>query len=336
MEQRPSVVVLGGGTGTYNMLLALKTLPIDVTAILTMVDDGGSNRVLRDQFGLLPTSGICQCISALSDDESILRELFSYRFHQGEGLSGMRFGNLFLAAVTDIMGSQKMAIEETLKLLRVRGHVLPVSYDNVRLVAKYEDGSEVVGEHMIDEPQHDGKLHIVNLWTQPEATISPEAHDALQNADVIVVGPGDFYTNTVANFVIKGIPEALKNTQAKIVFVTNLMTKYGDTYNYTLKTYLDELDKYFSLEKIDTVLYNSNLDYPKAALKAYQRDNAIPVEDDIVGDEYKGTKIVREDLLSEQVFEKPAGDVLARSLLRHDPAKIASWFSHYLEQVRSR
>lgn len=332
MERRPSVVVLGGGTGTYNMLLALKTLPIDVTAILTMVDDGGSNRVLRDQFGLLPTSGICQCISALSDDESILRELFSYRFHQGEGLSGMRFGNLFLAAVTDIMGSQKEAIEETLKLLRVRGHVLPVSYDDVRLVAKYEDGSEVVGEHLIDEPEHDGKLHIVDMWTQPEASITPEAETALLDADYIFIGPGDFYTNTVANFVISGVPEALKKSTAKIIFVSNLMTKFGDTYNYTLKTFLDELDKYFTLERVDTVLYNSNQDYPESALLAYQKVDAIPVRDDISGDEYKGVKIVRTDLLSQQVFEKPAGDVLARSLLRHDPVKVAAWFSDFLSQ----
>ncbi|MCD8484649.1 YvcK family protein [Candidatus Woesebacteria bacterium] len=195
MSHTPKVAVLGGGTGTFMMLLALKQLPVEITAILTMVDDGGSNRVLRDQFGLLPSSGITQCIVALSENQSLLRELMSYRFHQGEGLSGMRFGNLFIAAITDIVGSQKQAIEEAKKLLQVKGNILPISYDDVRLVAKYEDGSEIRGEHSIDEPDdaHDGTMKIVDLRTEPEATLSEDARQAILEADFVIFGPGDLY-----------------------------------------------------------------------------------------------------------------------------------------------
>ncbi|MCD8506907.1 YvcK family protein [Candidatus Woesebacteria bacterium] len=239
MSHTPKVAVLGGGTGTFMMLLALKQLPVEITAILTMVDDGGSNRVLRDQFGLLPSSGITQCIVALSENQSLLRELMSYRFHQGEGLSGMRFGNLFIAAITDIVGSQKQAIEEAKKLLQVKGNILPISYDDVRLVAKYEDGSEIRGEHSIDEPDdaHDGTMKIVDLRTEPEATLSEDARQAILEADFVIFGPGDFYTNTVANFVVKGVPEALHESTAKKMFFTNLMTKYGETYGYSVKPF---------------------------------------------------------------------------------------------------
>jgi uncharacterized cofD-like protein len=326
MKQKPSVVVLGGGTGTYMMLRAIKRLPIELTAILTMVDDGGSNRVLRDEFGLLPTSGISQCIVALSENPSLLRELFDYRYSKGNGLSGMRFGNLFIAALTDILGSQKEAIEKTTDLLQVRGKILPISYDNVRLVASYEDGTEVVGEHAIDEPQHDGKLHIVGLRTEPKTHITEEARDAILGADLILLGPGDFYTNTAANFVVEGLNEALKQSPGKKIFVTNLMTKLGDSYGYTLTTFLDELDKYYGLDGLDYAVINNNLDYPEKALELYRQQEAEPVRDDVAGDEYHGVKILREDLFGGTIHQKQASDVLSRSILRHDPKKFATFF----------
>jgi len=151
MVTKRKIVALGGGTGTFTLLTGLKVYEnLDISAVVTMADDGGSNKVLRDEFGLLPTSGIRQAIIALSRDTSLLRQLFEYRFYQGTGISGMTFGNLFMAAVSDILGSQKKSIQETCKLLGVQGHILPVSYDNTSLVATYEDGTEVLGEHYID------------------------------------------------------------------------------------------------------------------------------------------------------------------------------------------
>jgi len=325
-KQKPSVVVLGGGTGTFMMLQALKRLPIQLSAVLTMVDDGGSNRKLRDEFGLLPTSGITQCIVALSENTSLLRELFNYRYHQGDGITGMRFGNLFLAALTDILGSQKQAIDETTKLLQVKGKIFPVSYDDVRLVATYEDGSTVVGEHLIDEPKHDGKLHISQLKLEPETTISAEARQAILEADYIVIGPGDFYTNTAANFVVKGVNEALKQSPGKKMFVTNLMTKLGDTYGYTLQTFMAEVDKYYGLDGLDYVLVNNNTDYPQQAIDLYQTQDSEPIKDDLPQDEYRGVKVLRGDFFGGKMHAKAEADELNRSILRHDPTKFAQFF----------
>jgi uncharacterized cofD-like protein len=322
----PKVVVIGGGTGTYVLLQALRGLPVHLTALLTMVDDGGSNRVMRDQFGLLPTSGICQAISALSDDETLLRELFNYRFHQGDGLSGLRFGNLFLAAVADIVGSQRQAIQDTLRLLKVKGDIFPISFDDVRLVAKYEDGTEVVGEHLIDEPDHDGRLHIVDLRTEPKASLGEEAAQAIAEADFIIMGPGDFYTNTVANFVVAGVPAALKASAAKKIFFSNLMTKYGETFDFTLENYLQELDKYYGLDGLDALVINNNLNFRPDILKLYAEDHSVPVLDDVTDNRLGETLVYRADLLSDEVPERAPGDVLARSMLRHDPEKIAAFF----------
>ncbi len=333
-EQRPSVVVLGGGTGTFMMLTALKRLPVDLTAILTMVDDGGSNKILRDQFGLLPTSGIRQAVVALSDDESLLRELFNYRFHQGEGIRGMTFGNLFLAALTDIVGSQKEAIEETQKLLRVRGKIMPISYDDVRLVATYADGTEIIGEHLIDEPTHTEPKRIIALRTEPLAHLSSEAEQAISRADYVILGPGDFFTNTVANFVVEGLAEALKKSPAKKIFVGNLMTKFGETPDYTLRNFLDDINQYYGLDGLDYAVVNDNLDIPAEALALYAEQKAEPVRDDVEGEDYRGVKIIRCDLIADQVFTAPKGDQLSRSILRHDAEKFARLFAEkFLAQL---
>lgn len=333
MAERAKVVVMGGGTGTFMMLLALKQLPVDITALLTMVDDGGSNRILRDQFGLLPTSGVCQCIVALSKNDSLLRDLFNYRFHQGDGIRGMRFGNLFLAAVADIVGSQKEAIQQTLRLLQVEGEIYPISYDNVRLVAQYENGAEVIGEHEIDEPAHDKKLQIVGLRTEPKAQLSPEAAQAIAEADLIIFGPGDFYTNTVANFVVEGVPAAVKASRAQKLFVTNLMTKPGETYGYTLTRFLQEVDRYYGLDGVDSVLVNSNWDFPEGVLEHYGEEDSAPVYDDVQGDFYEDVKIIRADLMADEVFAPATGDTLQRSVVRHDPEKVAQAVSQVLPEI---
>ncbi len=319
----PSVVVLGGGTGSYTVLSSLRDKPVRLTAILTMVDDGGSNRILRDEFGLLPTSGVRQAMVALSRNRSMLRKLFMYRFHQGNGIAGMTFGNLFLAAVTDIVGSQKKAIEETCRLLSVKGRILPISYDDVRLVATYADGSEVVGEHLIDEPEHDGTLDIVGLRTEPKATISPEADQALRTADYILIGPGDFYTNTIPNMVIEGVPEAIAASKAKIIFIVNLMTKYGDSVGYTASTFLSKLSPYIPLERLSMVMINSDTSFPEETLQQYKKEHSIPIADDLDTANLPSTvQVIRIPLLSHVQEETQKGDVLKRSVIRHDQVKL--------------
>ncbi len=327
MTQSPSiphVVIIGGGTGSYVLASGLRQQPVQITMLMTMVDDGGSNKTLRDEFGLLPTSGIRQAIVALSENQTVLRKLFTYRYHQGgAGLYGMTFGNLFMAAMSDIMGSQKAGIEETCRLLQVKGQILPISYDDVKLVATYEDGSQVVGEHLIDEPERDQPLRITSLATQPTATISPEAKTAILDADLIILGPGDFYTNTIANLVVEGVPAALSQTDAKIMFVTNLMTKLSETPAYTLQDFINDLNQYLPKKELNYLLVNNNEQYPKSALKLYESESAQPIHDDLPQDHLNGTKIIRADLLSTQVPEQAKGDQLARSMIRHDSAKLA-------------
>ncbi len=328
----PSVVILGGGTGTFVVASALKKLPVHVTAVLTMVDDGGSNKMLRDEFGLLPTSGIRQCIVALSESPAIWRELFTYRFHQGNGINGMTFGNLFMAAMADIKGDQKKGIEETCKLLKVKGTILPISYDDSRLVAQYQDGTILKGEHEIDEPRHDGTLRITKVWTEPESTISPEAKKAIEQADLIILGPGDFFTNTAANLIIKGVPEAIANSKGKVCFITNLMAKYGETFGYTLKDFMNDLSEYLPLSEIDYVLINNNQNYPVDILKLYEQAHDMPVSDNITeADVQPNVQLVRTNLLSEEVPKEQKGDVLKRSVARHSTRKIAENIAKILE-----
>lgn len=316
-------MVIGGGTGTYTVVKGLKHFDnLDLTAVVTMADDGGSNKILRDEFGLLPTSGVRQCIVAMSEDEGLLRELFVYRYYQGTGISGMTFGNLFMAALSDITGSQKKAIRETSELLRVRGQILPISYESVHLMAEYEDGSEVIGEHRIDESL--GKLaksRIVKFRVVPHAKIDSDARKAIECADLIVIGPGDLYTNTVANLVIDGVSEAITASKGKVCFVMNLMTKAGESYEYKASDFMQDLSKYMDTSRIDHVVVNSDLDYDPKILKAYEREGAKPVEDDL-GKSGK-MKVIRAPVKSSFVPRKQRGDAVKRSMIRHDSKKLA-------------
>ena len=329
-----NVVVIGGGTGTFAVLTALKDTKAELTALMTMADDGGSNKVLRDEFGLLPTSGIRQALVALSDQPSLMRELFMYRFHQGTGISGMTFGNLFLAAMADIVGSQEKAIEETSKFLSIKGHILPISFDDVRLVATYEDGSVVVGEHLIDEPEKNAQLKITDFRTEPVGTINPKAAEALRTADLIILGPGDFYTNTVANLVITGVTEQILKSSAKVLFILNLMTKPGETYNYSASNYLEDLDKYLPLARLNYLLLNSDTEYPPAMMQKYQTEQSSPVQDDLNNfDLPSNISVIRTPLRSSAPVHKQKGDTLQRSMIRHDTEKLRAAILEILTEL---
>ena len=324
---KKKIVVIGGGTGTYTVLRGLKKYnDLEISAIVTMADDGGSNKILRDEFGLLPTSGVRQCMVALSANEGILRKLFSYRYYQGVGISGMTFGNLFMAAVSDVLGDQRGAIKETAKLLDVRGKILPISYDKVSLLATYTDGTEILGEHLIDLGQGKvGKQRIKHFRTIPKTRIDSEAKRAIAEADMIVLGPGDLYTNTMANLVVTGTVEAITKSQAKVVFVMNVMTKKGESYGYGAQDFLIDLGKYLPLSRVNYVVVNTDQTIEKAVAKAYAREEADWVKDNL--DEVAKTndswQVIRGRLLAKGRVEKEKGDKLARSMVRHDPDKLA-------------
>jgi len=323
MEKKKKIVVIGGGTGTYTALTGLKKYPVDLTAIVSMADDGGSNRVIRDEFGLLPTSDIRQCFVALAEEngetEKLLRELFTYRFHQGESVKGMTFGNLFMAALTDILGSQIEAIERTSQILKVKGRVLPVTLDDSKLVAKYEDGSEVVGEHLIDEPEHDGTLKIKEISLRPGAAVYSEAKNAILEADLVVLGPGDLYTSLVSNFVVEGVPQALQQTKAKVVYILNLMTKMGQTHGFTGRDHITVLEQYLGANCLDAVVINSQ-PIPKHILEKYKDQKSYAVAGDLEEEHFK---VVKGDIAHAGEIEQVKGDEMQRSFVRHDSDKLA-------------
>lgn len=320
--KQPNIVCIGGGTGTFVVLKGLKRYPVRLSAIVSMSDSGGSNKRIRDEFGLLPTSDIRQCIVALSDENNgagLLRKLFMYRFDKGEGISGMTFANLFMAALTDILGSQQAAIRETGKVLRIHGTVIPVTYTNTNLVAVYEDGTKVVEEHVIDEPKHDGNLRISSLSLEPEAEPTEQALQAIQKADCIVLGPGDLYTSVLPNILVKGMKDAISKSKATVIYVINLMTKYGQTLNFSARDHIEELEKYLG-KRINHVLINTT-PLPKQALRVYEKTKEFPVKDDLL--ENSSYKIHRDDIAGDEIIKKSGSDILVRSLIRHDSDKVA-------------
>lgn len=312
------IVVIGGGTGTFPVLTGLKQYTDNITAVVTMMDSGGSSGRLRDEFGQLPPGDVRQALVALSNDTSIMRELFNYRYSKGEGLEGHSFGNLFLTALSEVSGGMDRALEETKKILNIKGKVLPVTLSKADLVAEFEDGSTVRGEGNIDEPKHDGKLQIVNLKIDPAVTPYEPTLEAIRQAEIIVIGPGDLYTSLVPNLLVPKVAEAICSSSAKKVFIMNLMTKFGQTYKFKASDFLAILEKYLG-KCLDHVLVN-NRAFPVEVIERYKAENDMPVEDDLVGNGYE---IIRNDFLATDPIEKKAGDVLKRSFIRHDSDKLA-------------
>lgn len=324
MSKKKKVVVIGGGTGTFQVISGLKKYPVDLSVIVSMMDSGGSNRVIRDEFGLLPTSDIRQAMVALASDSSdeVLRKLFTYRYQAGTGISGMTYGNLFMAALTDIYGSQEKAIEKTCEILNVSGNIIPVTYDNVHLVARYENGEQVLGEHFIDEVVSTTKPRkIVELAVIPKAKANPKALSAIRRADLIILGPGDLFTSIIANLVIDGIAVAIRRSRAKCLYVANLMTRFGQTQGYSVKDHIDELEKYLGKGAIDIALINKTEKFPRGVLNRYKLEKAYPVKDDL--GKGNSIKVIRRKFISGKIFSKPKSDKLTRSLIRHDPDKLA-------------
>lgn len=330
------IVVIGGGTGTFTVLSGLKKISrlksfvhLDISVIVSMMDSGGSNRVIRDEFGLLPTSDIRQCILALASNNSdkTIRELFNYRYTQGTGISGMTFGNLFMAALTDILKSQDKAIEETCRILDVKGKIIPVTFDNSQLVATYDNGIQVLGEHFIDEPSKKTIYHkIINLEIFPAAKINPDVSRTIKEADLIILGPGDLYTSILCNIVVDGMANKIVKSKAKKLYIANLMTRFGQTDGFGLKEHIEEVEKYLGKDSIDYCLFNNPNNISRKAIKWYKDNDVEPVKNNYTGK----IKIKTKDLASDTFYvvttesqKNNKSDKLTRSLIRHDSSKLA-------------
>ena len=340
-----NITVVGGGTGTTTVLEGLKKdRDLKLSVIVGMMDDGGSNAVIRDEFGLLPLSDLRKSIIALADDGNnhILRELFTYRFSNGEKFKGHTMGNLLMIAMTDIMNNEIEAIEMFKNLFNIRGDILPITLDDVKLVAKYSDGSKVVGEHLIDEPE----IHkdIEEFYLDSDAKIYDKAAEAIVKADYILIGPGDLYTTTLQSLMVSGFKRAISQSKAKIIFITNLMTKIGQTRNMTQRDILNIIEEYLG-RKVDYLIVN-NGEIPKEAMQRYIQDGESLIEDDLHDGD--GRKILRRDVVANDLVKGEQGDTLKRSFVRHDSRKLekvlydifrgkglkklfTKWFSSYLD-----
>lgn len=269
--KKRNMVVIGGGTGTFTVLSALKDYDFNLTAIVSMADDGGSTGILRDQYGVLPPGDVRRALVALSGSDT-LRDLFNYRFSKGD-LAGHSFGNIFLSALEKIKGDFASAVKEASQILNIRGSVFPVTLDNIRLYAKLTDGKILRGETNIDIPRTKIRAKIKKIWLSPKARINPEAKRAILSTDLIVIGPGDLYTSLIPNFLVRGVPEMIKKSRAKKVFVCNLMTKFGETNGFRAEDFVSEIEKYLGESVLDYAIFNSKKPAP-AVLTKYKKENA--------------------------------------------------------------
>lgn len=312
-----SIITIGGGTGQYTLLSGLKKYPVRLTAVVTMADDGGSTGVLRDELGVLPPGDIRQCLVALSEAESIVRELFNYRFDSGS-LKGHNFGNIFLSALEKITGDFEDAVRVSGMVLATRGTVVPVTIQNARLI--YREGAKVTirGQFAIESsPLPDNH----ELALEPDVYANPKAVEAIERADCVIIGPGAMYTSILPNLIVKGIPEAIKRTKAQVVFNCNLMNKPGHTDQFTVKDNIELIEKYIGKGRINHVTYNSVI--PDTELiDRYAKEGEHPVE---IGDASEITAaLLSTNLISRNIPKIKEGDPIQRTLIRHDPDALAS------------
>lgn len=310
---RKKIVVIGGGTGTYQVLLGLKKYPVDLTAIVTMADSGGSSGRLRRDLGILPPGDARRALLALSNlhiKKNTLKQLFDFRFNNGE-LAGHSIGNLLLAALIQITGRTDMAISEASKILEVSGEVLPVTMDQADLVARLVDGTIIRGETNIDIREIKPDIPIAEVYLSPKAKIFLGAKKSIEGADLIVLGPGDLYTSVIPNLLVSGVNEAVLRSKGKVIFVCNLMTKYGETNNFSATEFVSEIKKYLGKagKKLKYVIVSSPIKLPTSVALWYKKYKSIPVEVDGLKDGEIG--VIKGSFLQ------------SGKLIRHDPQKIA-------------
>ncbi|MGI6205457.1 MAG: gluconeogenesis factor YvcK family protein [Anaerovoracaceae bacterium] len=254
----PRIVVIGGGTGLSVILRGLKNLTDNITAIVTVTDDGGGSGVIRSELGMLPPGDIRNCILALADDEDIMEKLLQYRFHEGR-LNGQNMGNLFIAALTDIYGDFELAVDKLQDILRIKGHVIPVTSQDEVLCAVLEDGTEVRGESTIPVEVKKHMSPIKRVFLDPDgAEALPSAIDAIMSADMIVLGPGSLYSSIIPNLLVKGISSAIRDASGIKSLICNVMTQAGETDDYTVSDCAHAVEQYLGKNVIDYMIINDH------------------------------------------------------------------------------
>lgn len=316
------IAVIGGGTGSFTMLSALKEHTSQIAAIVSMADDGSSTGVLRDELGVLPPGDVRQCLVALSDSPKV-RDLFQYRFDTGT-FNGHSFGNILLSALEKITGEFSQAVETASEILRIRGTVIPATLDNVRLKMEWEDKSLVLhGERVIDAEHFKMDPRKARLSLTPSPVANPMAIAAIEQADIVVVAPGDLYTSLGPLLVIDGIGEALATTDAKVMYVANLVSKKGQTDQFTVSEHAAEIERFAGRGILDYVLYNQQVPTEYVA-KRYEEEGGYvtDVDTDVLFAQHY--KAVGGDFLGEMATANDADTLIGkRSLIRHDAGEVA-------------
>ena len=310
LHRGPKIVAIGGGTGLSTLLRGLKQYSSNITAIVTVADDGGSSGRLRREMGILPPGDIRNCIAALADEEKLLTELFQYRFHAGDGLSGHSFGNLFISAMTEITGDLEQAIDASAKVLAIRGKVLPATLTDVSLWAKLADGRLIEGESKITEAM--GQIRQIGCHPADPVAL-PAALAAIKEADYIIIGPGSLYTSIIPNLLVPAIRQALAQVTVPRVYVCNIMTQPGETDNYSVADHLRAIEGVCEERVFDAVLAQRTAPSPQS-LQLYAQEHSHPVFLDREEVGKMGYRIVLANVMAED-------EVTAK--VSHDPQRLA-------------
>ena len=308
----PRVAALGGGTGLSTMLRGLKYYTDNLTAIVTVADDGGGSGMLRQDLGMPPPGDIRSCLQAMANAEPIMEDLLDYRFKEGS-LAGQSFGNLFLAALNGISPSFDQAVARMSEVLAINGQVLPVTNENVNVVAEFENGTSVMGESKISAFKRAQNCRITRVYMRPERPAPLDAAlEAIRRADIILLGPGSLYTSVIPNLMVDGVAEAIASSHALRIYIANIMTQEGETEGYTLSDHLKALFAHAQEGLVDLCLANST-ELPTQVVERYRTEKAEPIQIDWEEIERLGV----------QLTCRPLADENGGGRARHDPVKLA-------------
>ncbi len=316
------ICTLGGGTGSFTVLRALKQIDgLEVAAIVAMSDNGGSTGVLRDEYGVLPPGDVRQCLVALSPEEHVLRKLFTFRYESGT-FQGHSFGNLFLSTLEKITGDFEQAISEAAKILHIRGEVIPITTENIHLKLDLSNGQKIIGEDIIQSMKFPEK-GCFKVSLSPKPSISITAKKKLLSADFIIIGPGNLYCSLLPVLLPEGIKEVFRQTSAKIIYVANLMQSPLHTDGYTLQDYLDVIQGAIG-RQVDNVLVNQSAISPSTLERYFQLEQSTPIYNDLPSN---SKRLLTADIISDHIESPKSGDLLRRTLIRHDSIKLAKVLS---------
>src|ERR1035437_1630033 len=327
--KRKKIVTIGGGTGSFTLLSGLKKYPVDISAIVSMADDGGSTGILRDELGVLPPGDVRQCLVALSEHTEIVRELMNYRFTNG-GLLGHSFGNIFLAALEKVTGDFVKGVEVASEILKVKGKVIPTTSNKAELFIILSNGEILEGEKKIQETNVQD-IGIKNIFYKNDVRLNENAKEAILKADYIILGPGNYYCSVVPNFIVDGFKEAIIKSKAKIILPINLTNKLGHTTGWKISNYVNDVEKYLG-KLIDVILVN-NKDPSREQIERYKLEEGDGV---LIEDDFKDDRVIRCSILSD-VISKPISADLSpntRGFIRHDSDKLAKSILNIIDKIK--